>query len=376
MGVSIITWLRILSTNHFRIHPAFWLRTLFITLTSLLSIPFQLVEYLIYSRRINKQKVVAPVFIIGQPRSGTTHLFNLMAKDEQFGYCNVFSTLLPHVFLIGGGLFRKMISSALPKTRPQDNVKMTIGSPKEEEFAMVNMSNTSYLFGMFFPRNARMNFDKGVLFKSVKDKEHWQRHYQYYLKKMSFSTGKRLLLKSPANLARTEAILELFPDAKFIHIHRNPLEVFQSTEHLYEKVVPLTSFQNVDNVEMKKYILYSYRSMYAKYFSAAELLSDKQLVTVTYNELIEAPMKTIQRIYSALDLSTNNGAFQDIDQEINLLKGYKNNEYSVLNEKDRIMLQEGWGQINDKLGYPSISSSSDLNDSDSEDNSALENKSA
>ena len=76
-----------------------------------------------------------------------------------------------------------------------------------------------------------------------------------------------MLLKSPANTGRVKEILELYPDACFIHIHRDPYAVYQSNEKLYEKILPLLGFQKTDNESIKNYILYSYEKMYKKFLT-------------------------------------------------------------------------------------------------------------
>jgi hypothetical protein len=48
---------------------------------------------------------------------------------------------------------------------------------------------------------------------------------------------KRLILKSPSHTARVRLLLELFPGARFIHISRNPYEIYSSTHKLHEKLL-------------------------------------------------------------------------------------------------------------------------------------------
>src|SRR3989338_2550673 len=138
MGMSFWSWLRMLFLQKGRIHPAFWLRSLVLLITSLGNLPLQLLESMRISR-IRKQHVDQPVFILGHPRSGTTHLHYLMSKDPSFAFCSVFDAIVPHIFLTGGSFFSKLIAKSLPSTRPQDEVSVSIDSPKEEEFAMATM---------------------------------------------------------------------------------------------------------------------------------------------------------------------------------------------------------------------------------------------
>ena len=352
MGISLQNWCRVLVRNRFRIHPAFWLRTLFITLNTLANALLQLFEYIRFSRKIKREKVEAPVFILGHPRSGTTHLHYLLSKDKQFGYCSLNEAVLPHIFLSGGKLFRKLIGLSLPETRPQDDVKVTVDSPKEEEFALANLSRTSYMFGFYFPKRIAQNYDESVGFSSEKDKKHWQKHFLFFLKKLQYKNkGKHLLLKSPANTGRVEEILELFPDAKFIHISRDPYEVFQSTVRLYEKIIPVTSFQHVDDNRVEDFIIDSYRKMYDSYFSAIDKLDSDRLVEVKFVDLDKNPLGVLEKVYDQLELENFDQAREGFNQELERTLGYKKNTYSELPSETRERLQNAWGSIFKKLGY-------------------------
>jgi hypothetical protein len=49
--------------------------------------------------------------------------------------------------------------------------------------------------------------------------EEWKEIYLYLLKKETlYRDGKRLVLKNPANTARVTLLLEMFPNARFVHI--------------------------------------------------------------------------------------------------------------------------------------------------------------
>ena len=59
----------------------------------------------------------------------------------------------------------------------------------------------------------------------------WQRSFVWFLRKVTYAQlladrqPKQLLIKSPVHTARIPLLLQLFPAAKFIFIHRDPIEV-------------------------------------------------------------------------------------------------------------------------------------------------------
>ena len=54
-----------------------------------------------------------------------------------------------------------------------------------------------------------------------------------FLAKLSTDYNRPLVLKSPPHTGRIRLLLELFPDARFVHIRRDPYTVFRSTRHMY-----------------------------------------------------------------------------------------------------------------------------------------------
>ena len=350
LGISFLNWLEVLYNVRFRFNILFIPKILLITIISLLNVPFHMLEFLFYSNKIKRQVVKSPVFILGHFRSGTTLLHYLLTKDKQFTYCSVYDALLPNISLIGGRLSKYIIAFSLPSKRPQDNVKISIDSPKEEEFAMANMSISSFMFAFYFPKKAYNVLFNCVLFDGEKA-NYWKNKVDFFIKKLIMkSNGKRILLKSPANTARVKEILDLYPDAKFIHISRNPYEVYSSTIRLYERIIPVTSFQNVDRKYISNYILKSYRLIYEKYINDIKYLKSNQLVQISFDDLEREPLLVIKKIYKELNIEGIDLAVPSIKKEIKELSQYKKNQYRPLDSLTKRKIQKEWGGVVEKIG--------------------------
>ena len=119
-----------------------------------------------------------------------------------------------------------------------DNIPFDVDAPQEEEFCLCNACMHSPYLWIYFPRASEGLFQKYILFEGVSETEfeEWKREYIETVKKAAFHMGgKRLVLKNPVNTARVEAVLRVFPRAKFIHIYRNPYVVFRSTVRLSDR---------------------------------------------------------------------------------------------------------------------------------------------
>ena len=354
LGSSLPKWLGLLARNKFLIDIRFLPKVLFITGNIILNVPFQLYEYLRYNKAVKKFKVQRPIFIVGHYRSGTTYLHNVLSKDPNFCFCSTYEALTPLVFLSTGNITKKILSWAMPSTRPQDNVAAGADVPNEEEFAMGNISHTSLTHGYYFPKNIFNAFDESVVFEKDKAKNtrHWQKHFDYFLKKLSFKNkGKRLILKSPANTARMKEILELYPDACFIHIHREPYTVYQSNMNLYEKILPLLSFQRPTNKFMEQFILYAYEKMYKKFLLDKNDIPENQLIEMSYNDFVSAPVEQLQKVYKQLSLGDFEAALPHLQEEITAVKNYKTNTYISLDKETKNIVAEKWGFMFKQYGY-------------------------
>ncbi len=354
LGISMPVWMHLLWKNKFSIDIQYWPKALFITVTVLLNVPIQVWESLRYSKRIRNTKVNPPIFILGHPRSGTTFLQYVLSKDPDFAFCSTAEGLLPNVFLTAGKFTERILQSSMPKTRPQDNVKVGSDLPIEEEFAMGNICNASWVHGLYFPRNIYKAFDSYVTFAggSPKIKDYWKRHFCFLLRKLSLKyPGKTLLLKSPANTGRLKELYELFPDARFIHIYRDPFQVYLSNERLYEKILPLIGFQKVETTFIQEHILYAYRNMYKKYLHDRSLIPANQLIEISYEDFVASPLESVNKIYDYLSLGSYKKALPFFQQELRTTADYKTNTYLEMDDALREKIKKEWWFAFEAFGY-------------------------
>ncbi len=353
-GSGFYAWLRILSENRFAFHPFFLPKIFFISCTIVLSTPFRWYEKVRYRKILSKQKVNAPVFILGHPRSGTTFLHYLMSKDPAFAYCNTLQAMVPHLFLSGSWILRKVMDNVLPSRRPMDNLRMGSGLPKEEEFAMAAFGAESLVSAYYFPKNYIKTFKKAVVFdeRTGLSEQNWKKNFEFLLRKLSFNQGgKTLLLKSPGNTGRIQQLLKLYPDAKFINICRNPYSVFQSNMHLYRKLLPLLSFQKINETEVKEFVLEGYEILMRKYFLDKQLLGKNNLIEISYEEFEKKPIDCLERIYSELKIGNFSEAKIGMLEELNSYRDFEKNRLTI-SEADKIEVQKRWGFAFEELGYP------------------------
>lgn len=353
-GSSFSNLLKVFMQNHFAVDYQFLPRALYVTAMSILLSPFRMYEHVKFNKVIKQVQVKEPIFIIGHFRSGTTFLHYLLGQDPKLGYVSTFETMTPGMIIANEDLFRNIVKNHLPSKRPMDDLEMHANLPYEEEYAISNTSLFSFYHGWYFPKRWMYFFDKYVIFKdnSPEDIEKWKKTYDYFLKKITYkNNGNHVLLKSPLNTARVKYLLELYPNARFIHIHRHPYHVYKSTWRLYQKILPIFSFQHIDSETLDNYILNTYQKLYSTFLEDKHLIPEENLIEFGYTDFIDNPVTMIKKIYDHLRISSFNEAKKNFVSYANKHKNYKASSYDFTdNEKQKIFSH--WKEMFEAYQYP------------------------
>ncbi|NVM37933.1 MAG: sulfotransferase [Candidatus Lokiarchaeota archaeon] len=329
------------------------MHVIFINTISIVGILFRIRENFLYNRKIKRTKLqFPPIFIIGHWRSGTTHLHNLLCQDPQFGFITMLEASFPKSFL-SNSFFKYFMNKFLPDTRPMDNIKMGIDETQEDEMALSNIFPHTLYNAWYFPKRMMEFYYKYVRFKNISKKvtHRWKRSYDYLIRKTTFNMkGKRLLLKNPTNTARIKFILESYPEAKFIHIYRNPYTVYLSTRHFYRISMEKFMFQDVSSEIIQENIIKIYKDMMKCYFNEKKLISKNNLVEIKFEELELNPIGQLKKIYNTFNLSgleKNKLKFENYLEE---LKEYKKNRFQ-LSKMVLNLVKKHWSFTIDKWNY-------------------------
>lgn len=272
--------------------------------------PFRILEEVNYSDAIQQHKLQKdPVFIIGHWRSGTSFLQYLLGKDPQFGYMNKFQVVFPDIFLHSERFLKPLIES-LPKTFSitQDAQNMSINleldSPSEIEIALTTIiSPTSLHWGHIFPENAREYFEKFLFFEGIDEQEveEWKNSYHHLIKKVSLKNdGRQVLIKSPGNTSRINKLLELYPNARFIFIHRNPYDVFYSSKKLWNTLLDNLALQDFTESQMEQEIIYVYKELLSHYLRQRSQIPKGHLAEIRFDSFMADPVEELAKVYKEL----------------------------------------------------------------------------
>jgi omega-hydroxy-beta-dihydromenaquinone-9 sulfotransferase len=232
-----------------------------------------------------------------------------------------------------------------------DNMAVGAKAPHEDEFALAALSTVSPYLQALFPRTG----DNGLavldpLRLDPEDLDRWKGAMRNFIQKLTFSRGKRVVLKSPPHLGRVRVLLELFPEAKFIHINRNPYEVYLSTKHMWQTGFSLSHLQKPQPQKLEEVILTWYTELYALFARDRDLIPPGSLCEIKFEELVSKPLEVLQEIYETLGFPGFEEFRARVTPYLEAQKSYKRNRY-VLDDKTKESIRQRWGPTCAHYGY-------------------------
>ena len=249
--------------------------------------------------------IVAPIVIVGQPRTGTTILYDLLALDptlrapltwevdrplpppETSTYeddpriAEVDETLAMADLLIPG--FRDF--HPMGATLAQECVRITAGDFRS----------------MIFPIQFRLrSYNRWLLHEAdLAPAYRWHRVFLQHLQ--SRHPAQQWLLKSPAHLWHLDALAAEYPDALVVQTHRDPLKVIASTSALATHLRRMAS-DDPDIVEIAADYADDIFLGLDRGIDARErgVFPSSRVVDVQFAAFVADPITTIREIYAAL----------------------------------------------------------------------------
>lgn len=285
-------------------------------------------------REYRRMRVRQPVFILGNPRSGTTFLQRLLAKDEHtFLAMKTWEMFLaPSItmrkILIALADFGKRIGAPLQRALARwerrwqrNNVihKVALHAPEEDEYllthifsslkiwlyvAMLDEARPYTYFDSAMPESEReriMDFYVGCL----------RRHL--YAHEIPEEVSLHYLAKNPNFTPMIDTLYEHFPDAKIIYLVRNPLDTIPSYISLKEREWRLLG-QPLEPYASRDYILDATRHWYSYPLERLEQEPDADYIVVNFNDLVHDARRTVTAIYDRFGFEITS-AYDDLLRE-------------------------------------------------------------
>jgi len=283
--------------------------------------------------------VDAPIFIVGNGRSGTTHIHRMLAADgERFSYFKTWELLLPSIVqheVIGlldaldrrllGGLVRRRMRQTEDQTL-EDVRKLhdwqSTGSEEDDFVMFTNWSSVSLTFP--FPY-----VELEYLFWTDREPREKRRRilgfYRSMLQRLLTCRGGGRIHcgKSPQFTLKMRALLEVFPDARFIVMLRHPYETIPSLLDLMSRYWRGMGAPEALVDASAKLLGEIQIAQYRHAVEVADELPDSQQVVVEFRDLLADPKSVVQQIYARFGLEISEDFDRYLEEERRAAKAFR-----------------------------------------------------
>jgi Sulfotransferase family len=265
---------------------------------------------------IDDEVVGGPVFVIGLPRTGTTALSQLVAADPQFRSLRTWESQAPtpppetatqdsdpRIAQAEEGL--KMLDEMFPLMKTMHNSEATAATECQD------------LMGMSF---RTFHFDGVVRVPSYLE---WLMHcdmretYTFHrrvLKLLQWHCPPTLWhLKTPVHMFSLDALVEAYPNAKFLWSHRDPAKVLGSVCSLIQYVRSWSSDRD-DPIELGSEQLASWAEAVRRAMDFRRRVGESRFADVAFADLQHDPVGTLRAGYAALGLTFTEDAQRAVEQ--------------------------------------------------------------
>ncbi len=351
-GMTLGAWLKTLHKGKYRISPRQLGMAAIVTGLGVFNSSFALLEKLLYGKTVARTELAGPpIFIIGHWRSGTTLLHEYMILDPRFSFADTYACFAPSHFLISRFFMRPAVSFLMPKKRPIDNMAAGFDRPQEDEFALCALGVPSPYLHLLFANDPPL-YDEYLTLRNVSEEKRreWLDKLDGFIRSLTVIEPKRIVLKSPTHTARIRVLLEKYPDAKFVHIHRDPYKLFPSTYNLWMRLAKDEGLQVPNGQGLEEYILGTFERMYEAFEADIPLLKPGQFAEIAFKELTADPVGTLEKIYQTLELGDFDKVRSRIEEFAASQKNYQKNKFE-LDPDIAARIKERWSGYLQKYGY-------------------------
>jgi hypothetical protein len=251
--------------------------------------------------QILEERIEAPIIICGLPRTGTTHLHNLMSADPALRSLPYWESLEPVLAdaerpapgepdprLARTDMALSFLNTALPYFNRMH--EMTV-EHTHEEIQLLAIDFSTMLFETTAPmptwRDAYLARDQ-------------RPSYAYLLKILKvlqwLRGGTRWVLKTPQHLEQFPALVDTFPDATFVVTHRDPVSVTASMVTMIAYTARLTR-DRVDVESMGAYWSDRLERMLRRCAEERDALPADRTIDVRFDEFMADDLAMVARVY-------------------------------------------------------------------------------
>ena len=240
-----------------------------------------------------KNEVKNPVFIIGNPRSGTSFLHSLITRTEDFVAFKTWEIILPALTarVLMKPIINYLIRHNLTQIMPEESGhELYLDRVEHDEFLFIHKLDTLFLLSLSPLGFDDREYPELRLHDRQSDSRRYSsvKFYQECLKRQIYYTKKTQVIGHlHFSTCRIKTLLETFPDAKFIYLVRSPYETIPSHLTLgYNTFKNQKILNNIPKAKLKRYFNRRYRYNIDRYRYFYDLQKERQITGIRRSRIV------------------------------------------------------------------------------------------
>ena len=253
---------------------------------------------------VAEQEIVAPLFVTGLPRSGTSALINLLSRAPENRGLLQWEVQFPDPWpnLQPGQedpRYGYLVKALAEGQDPEFRKIHYVDADTPEECCMIH----SYAFS-----GVQLGFE--IMLEPYRSwflEQDLQPLYEYQKRLLQLlnwrNPGQRWVLKAPAHMWAIDSIFRVFPDANFVWCHRHPVPVVASINSMNRQVMRMYAgdTSHLDPAKIGRAVMDWYAMSLDRGLTSRELRPASRFVDCSQAEVAANPMAVIERIYDSFD---------------------------------------------------------------------------
>ena len=245
---------------------------------------------------IANQEITEPLFITGLPRSGTTLLHTLLAADPAHRAPLTWEVMTPSPASNHNKQRRIRHAtrnlSSLRWLAPTFQRVHALGAELPQE--CVSLMSPTFMSDQFDTMYDAPSYRAWFLKQDLRPAYEYHRRFLQHLQHRQ--CAQRWVLKAPAHMFAAQALLSVYPDARFVQVHRNPLEAIASVSSLIAILRGVFS-DAVDLVQIGRDAMEYWVEAIATFTRARDRFSSERICDLSYVEIRRDPIRAVRSIY-------------------------------------------------------------------------------
>jgi hypothetical protein len=271
------------------------------------------VDWVARNPSIAEADIRPPIVVLGQPRTGTTILFDVLAQDPANRVPLTWEVDQPwpppetdtyesdpRIEEVDAKL--ASVDLLIPGFRAMHDMGARLGQE------CVRITAADFRSMIFATQYRVPEYQRWLLHQAdMRSAYRYHRMFLQYLQ--SAHSGERWVIKSPAHLWSLNALFEEYPEALIVQTHRDPLRVVCSLASLVDLLRRLAS----DDVSISEVAAEWVDDIVLGLDRAIEArkngtVTDQQAVDVLFSDFLQDPMAVVKTIYDRLDIELSDPA--------------------------------------------------------------------